>query len=438
MRFSKYDVGAVVDSIKGNSHRLEGQEDLDPLMERIGDARVVLLGEASHGTHDYYTWRSRISKRLIQEKGFSIVAVEGDWPDCYRINRYVKGYENSGSSAEKVLHEFRRWPTWMWANWEMVALFEWMRDYNTDRPKNKRVGFYGLDVYSLWESLDEIKNYLEKTDPVALSFVQDVFKCFEPYMDEEGRQYAKAAKSDDVICAPELIMMLAAIQERVAMYNSDPEAGFNIEQNARVAVDAERYYRAMMEGGSKSWNARDEHMAETLDRLLEHYGPKSKIIVWEHNTHVGDARATDMKKSGMVNLGQLVRQQYGSEKVVIVGFGSYEGSLIAGGFWGDVMKKMIMPPAKELSWEAILHQSGDDKLLLMDDFKSNDAFYKRMEHRAVGVVYNPEIEQYVNYVPSILPRRYDAFIFLNETQALHPLHIIPDGKQMPGAYPWGI
>jgi erythromycin esterase len=427
---------ALVQEARQIAHPLKTTEDLDPLLERIGEARFVLLGEASHGTSEYYQWRARISRRLITEKGFSFVAVEGDWPDCYRVNRYVKGYPDAGKSARDVLHEFKRWPTWMWANWEIVAFAEWMHRHNKNR--SNKAGFYGLDVYSLWESMESILNYLEKKDPQAAQTALQAYQCFEPY-GEDPQSYAWSTRMVPGDCEDEVIGLLLEMQQRAGRYNGDPEAGFNAEQNALVIKNAERYYRAMVRSDSGSWNVRDQHMMETLDRLMDFHGPRAKGIVWAHNTHIGDARYTDMARAGMFNIGQLAREEHESEGVVLAGFGSHHGSVIAGKSWGALMERMRVPEARSGSWEDVLHRSSvDDELLLFDQSSISDEFRKPRGHRAIGVVYQPELESYGNYVPSVLPRRYDAFLYLDETEALHPLHIEPVELNPPDTYPWGF
>jgi erythromycin esterase-like protein len=297
----------AVNSIRQWAFPLNEMTDLAPLMKRIGDARIVMLGEASHGTSEYYSWRAYITQQLIQKKGFNLVAVEGDWPDCYRLNRYIKNYAGAGKNAFEVLKEFNRWPTWMWANWEIVALSEWLYQYNNHLPANKKVGFYGLDVYSLWESLESIMQYLQKTDPGALKVAEEAFRCFEPYRKDEGQSYARASQFVPEICESEVIRLLKEIQIKLPQYDSDYENVFSAEQNALVMVNAEKYYRAMIQGGPHSWNVRDRHMADTMERLLKFHGENSKIIIWEHNTHIGDARATDMADEGMYNIGELAR-----------------------------------------------------------------------------------------------------------------------------------
>jgi erythromycin esterase-like protein len=418
---------------------LEGAADLDPLLERIGAARYVLLGEASHGTSEYYQWRARISQRLIREKGFSFIAVEGDWPDCYRVNRYVKGFPDSGTDAREVLDAFVRWPTWMWANQEIVDLAEWLRRHNAGLPKDRKVGFYGLDVYSLWDSLYAVLGYLRKADPTALPAARRAFLCFEPY-GEDVQQYARATVLVPTSCEDEVVALLKELRSKGPQYRAGGrEEFFTAEQNALVLKNAEAYYRAMVRGGPESWNIRDQHMTETLERLMRHHGPDAKAIVWEHNTHIGDARYTDMADGGMVNVGRLVRERHTGEGVVLVGFGSHRGSVIAAREWEAPMEQMPVPPGREGSWEDVLHRAGEaDKLLLFDDVRDADDFLEERGHRAIGVVYHPEYEQFGNYVPTVLPRRYDAFCYIDETNALHPLHLRPALEKLPETYPWGV
>ena len=431
---------ALISLLKRTSLPLENPTDLDPLMNYIGDAKYVLLGEASHGTHEYYTWRAKISQRLIQEKGFCFIAVEGDWPDCYRLNRFAKGYLDSGKDILNVLTEFKRWPTWMWANWEIAAFIDWLKIYNESFPVDERIGFYGLDVYSFKESMNSIIQYLEKNDPKALAIAKTAMKCFEPYGKDEGQSYARASSFIPELCEKEIIHMLTEILRNVPNYNHDLENVLSIEQNAFVTRNAEKYYRAMIRRGSTSWNIRDQHMVSTIDRLMKFHGKDAKIIIWEHNTHIGDARATEMISEGMVNVGQLLREQYATDDVVAVGFGSYKGSVIAGREWGDSMRKIKVPEAVDGSWEHAFHlaSKGQNRLLLMNKVKDEKCLSSLIGHRAIGVVYNPEHERFGNYVPTILPKRYDAFIFIDETNALHPINIEVNGNQIPETYPFGM
>jgi erythromycin esterase len=442
MRFLREEAptpAGMLHAVRAVSRPLRSPADLDPLLQRIGEARYVLLGEASHGTSEYYTWRADLSRRLIREKGFSFIAVEGDWPDCYRVNRYVKGLDDSGANAREVLHAFDRWPTWMWANREVVDLAEWLREHNVGLPPERRVGFYGLDVYSLWDSLYAVMGYLRKHDPSAVDAARQAFHCFEPY-GEDVQQYARATAWLSESCEEKVISLLTALRRSVRRHPHDGrEAEFDAEQNALVIKNAERYYRAMVRSDSGSWNIRDRHMAETLERLTRHYGPGAKAIVWEHNTHIGDARFTDMAESDMVNVGQLVRERHEAEGVVLVGFGSHRGSVIAARAWEDPLERMEVPEAREGSWEDLLHEAGaEDRLLIFGAGDTPESFLAPRGHRAIGVVYRPEYER-GNYVPTVLPRRYDAFLYLEETEALHPLHqpVREDGE-VPETYPSGV
>lgn len=432
---------ALLAAIRSLSRPLRSPIDLDPLLERVGDARYVLLGEASHGTAEFYTWRAALSQRLIEEKDFRFIAVEGDWPDCYRVSRYIKGYPESGESAREVLHAFERWPTWMWANEEVVALVNWLREYNDAQPAERRVGFYGLDVYSLWDSLYQVMGYLRKHDPTALEAVRRAVQCFEPY-GEDVQEYARAARWIEASCEDEVVALLAELRQRArANPPHDPEARFDAEQNALVLKNAEHYYRTMVQGGLASWNIRDRHMTETLERLMRHHGHGAKAIVWEHNTHIGDARYTDMAATGMVNVGQLIRERHAEEGVMLVGLGAYRGRVIAGSEWDAPMERMKVPSARPGSWEDVLHRAGAaDRLLFLDEARNNELCRAERGHRAIGVVYHPGLERFGNYVPTVLPERYDAFLFFNETEALHPLHEVEarDDAEVAETYPFGV
>jgi erythromycin esterase len=417
-------------------HSLTTSRDLDALIDDICERPIVMLGEASHGTHEFYTWRSAISKRLIQEKGFNFIAVEGDWPDCYKVNRFVKGNKDAGETVRDVLMNFDRWPTWMWANWEVAALAEWMREYNQSLPVDKKTGFYGLDVYSLWDSLREMVSYLDKEDPQAAQSVRKAILCFEPY-EENEHVYAKYSLTEHS-CRDHVIGLLKEVRMKADFLNGDREAGFNTEQNALIAVNAEKYYRSMIGFDNERWNVRDTHMMETLDRLLKFHGNNSKAIVWEHNTHIGDARATDMKRAGMINIGQLAREQYGPDKVYLAGFGTYSGTVVASESWGAAMKIFEVPFARVGSIEHLLHrQSSSNYYLLFNTEDLQKRYGTAMRHRAIGVVYDPDRELSGNYVRTKLSQRYDAFIFLDQTTALHPFHMKPHDTKMPETFPFG-
>jgi len=431
----------LLKAVRSLSRPLRSPADLDPLLDRIGEARYVLLGEASHGTHEFYIWRAAISRRLIEERGFSFIAVEGDWPDCSRVDGYVKGYTITGDNARDVLHAFERWPTWMWANEEVIELANWIRFHNDRLPEEKKAGFYGLDVYSLWDSLYQVLSYLGKHIPSALPAARRAFQCFELY-GEDVQEYARATRWVDASCEDEVIALLADLRRTARPYQNDGhDAFFSAEQNALVVKNAEHYYRTMVQGGPASWNIRDHHMTETLERLMRHHRPNAKAIVWAHNTHVGDARFTDMADDGMINLGQLVRQGHRGEGVVLVGFGSHAGSVIAGEEWRRPWNGCLYHRAGPIVGKTCSTRAGaENRLLLLEEARMNEDFMQERGHRAIGVVYHPDFEGSGNYVPTVLPLRYDAFLFLQETQALHPLHEVKarDEGEVPETYPSGV
>jgi erythromycin esterase-like protein len=410
---------------------LRDPADLDPLLDRIGDAGIVAIGEASHGTHEYYAWRAALTRRLIEERGFGFVAVEGDWPDCYRVNRSVKLREGAHEDPRDALDSFDRWPTWMWANDDVVDFCRWLQGFNAVRPAEQRVGFYGLDVYSLWESMHELIGWLREHEPQLVDKAVRALRCFEPF-GEDGAEYAFATRFAPTTCEQAVIDLLRHLAEERSgtMAKGDPEDRFSAEQNAVVVANAELYYRSMVQSSAESWNVRDVHMADTLDRLFEFAGDKA--VVWEHNTHIGDARATDMAGEGMVNVGQLLRERHGLDDVVLVGFGGYRGGVIAGKEWGTQMERMTVPPARAGSLEAMLHEEvGRDALFVVPPGARPDWLDRRLDHRAIGVVYRPERERWGNYVPTVLGRRYDAFLHLEDTTPLQPLHLERADEHVP-------
>ena len=424
--------GTADDGVRAVARPLRDAADLDPLLERIGDARIVAIGEASHGTHEYYEWRAVLTRRLIEERGFGFVAVEGDWPDCYRVNRSVKLRDGADDDPRDALDAYARWPTWMWANDEVVAFCRWLRGHNADRPAEARVGFYGLDVYSLWDSMHELIGWLRENEPDSVETAVRALRCFEPF-GEDGAEYAFASRLAPTSCEQAVVDLLHHLCEERGRsgVDGDPEERLSAEQNAAVMVDAERYYRAMVQGSAQSWNVRDVHMVDTLDRLLARAG--AKAVLWEHNTHIGDARATDMARSGMVNVGQLLRERHGRDDVVLVGFGGHRGGVIAGEQWGAQMARMPVPPARAGSLEALLHDAvGEDALFVWPrDGERAEWLDRRLDHRAIGVVYRPERERWGNYVPTVLGERYDAFLHLEETAPLQPLHLERADEHVP-------
>ena len=396
--------------------------DLEPIMDRVANARYVLLGEATHGTSEYGLWRHRLTARLVRERGFSLIAVLGDWSDVYRVNRFVRSLPNSDEDPEESLRHFDAWPAWKWTNRAIASLVEWLQSHNESLAAQQNVGFYGLDVYGFWNSMHAVLEHLDRVDASAAATVRRALECFEPYQ-EDLQQYARTMAGVPESRADEVIAMLSKRRQEWPHYDADgPEGSFHAEQNTLAAANAEGYYRTLLGGGTEPWNLRTRHMVDTLERLMHHHGPTSKVIVWTHNTHVGDARFTDMSGAGMVSLGQLLRQSHSDQDVVLVGCGSYEGKVTASPSWGEPAQSMELPPAAEGSWEDLLHRvSPSDKLLVLGPAAQTPELLADRGQRAVGVVYRPQAERYGNYIPTVLPRRYDAFLYFDQTQSLRPL-----------------
>lgn len=410
----------IIQAIKDEAIPFLEMEDLFSLIAEIGDEKYVLLGESSHGTAEFYKIRAGISKKLIVDKGFTFVAVEGDWPACQQVNRYIKGFDNPFTNARQVLSSFNRWPTWMWANEELIDFIEWLKEYNEKQSEDQKVGFYGIDVYSLWESMEEVIGYLEKINSPDLEAAKKAFSCFEPF-NRRPEKYGVSASFYSEGCHDEIIKLLTDISRSKHKYEDPEENSLNLEVNALIAANAENYYRTMIVNDNESWNIRDRHMVEVIKKISDFYKYNAKGIIWEHNTHVGDARATDMVDEGIINVGQIIREQEGNENVFICGFGTHRGTVIAADEWGVNFEKMIVPPADPGSWEGLMHKAGPfDKMLIFND-ENRSVFSERIGHRAIGVVYNPSYEQFGNYVPSV--NRYNAFLYINSTNALTPLEV---------------
>lgn len=409
----------LINAIKDHSLPL-GDECLDKIVQAIDDAKIVMIGEASHGTSEFYTIRAELSKKLIEQKGFNIIAVEGDWPSVQSVNRYVKGYGNEDDSARNVLMKsFHRWPTWMWANEEVETFAEWLKEKN--KTLNNKVGFYGIDLYSLFESIDEVLNFLSENPKynVDLEHARKAFTCFEPY-NRMPEHYALSAAHFTDQCISEVSSLLSSLRRNEERFSDEHEEDLNVIMNALVAKNAEAYYREMMQD-AKSWNTRDYHMVEAINEIMKYHGEDAKIIIWEHNTHIGDASETNMKDEGLINVGQIIREQYGKDNTFAIGFGTYQGTVIAADRWGDPLEVIEVPPSKLSMWEGQLHAAGqEDKVLLFTD-ENRELFNDWIGHRAIGVVYHPEYEAYGNYVPSRVGSRYDAFIFIDHSHALKPL-----------------
>ncbi|HEV2575688.1 MAG TPA: erythromycin esterase family protein [Acidobacteriaceae bacterium] len=397
----------------------------DPLLAAIGDARVVLIGEASHGTHDFYRERARITRRLIEEKGFNAVAVEGDWPDAYRVNRFVTaqvGNEQQTDQAFEALSGFRRFPAWMWRNMDVLAFLEWLRGHNQRLAAS--VGFFGLDLYSLYGSIQEVLRFLDRNDPEAAARARFRYSCFDQF-GEDSQAYGYSAGYElTESCEQGVVEQLLEMRRKSSSIAGSGELAnqfFSARENAEVVRDAERYYRTMFGGRVSSWNLRDRHMAETLDRLLAHLGPHSKVVVWAHNSHLGDARATEMGRIGELNLGQLVRERYPNASFLL-GFTTYSGEVTAASTWDEPAQRMIIRRALPNSIESLFHQTGlGDFLLPLRGEAIRNVLSKPLLERAIGVIYRPETERVSHYFEARVPEQFDAVIHIDRTLALIPL-----------------
>lgn len=402
---------------------LRNADDLDLLVSAAADKRVVLLGEATHGTSEFYAWRDSISRRLIAEQGFNFILVEGDWASLFLLNRYVKGFSEH-VSAREVVRQFDRWPSWMWRNEEVVALAEWMKEHNSKLDPNDRVGFYGMDVYDEWNSYDEVLTFLQEYDAELYQAISGYYYCMKMF-GRDSWQYARAVAQGYNSCAPLLRKAFELMDEQLSSDEQlHPYDLLYVMQNARVFKNAEKFFRKAVSDQSASWNGRVQHMFATLQTLLDFHGDDSKAIIWAHNTHIGDARYTDMRLQGQLNSGQLAREYFGPENCLLVGFGTYKGNLVAGRQWGQSMLVLDLPDAIPGSFEHRLRNasSGDFYLIMNPALRANPFFGNQIGHRAAGVVYNPEREHLGNYVPSIPGLRYDVFIFLEQTSALRFVH----------------
>ena len=412
--------------------------ELGPLLERIGNARVVLLGEATHGTSEFYKMRARITRELILRHGFRSVAVEADWPDAAVIDRYV-GHQ---PATQRSWRAFSRFPTWMWRNREMLELVEWLREYNRDLgPSQSRVRFHGLDLYSLYTSADAVIRYLDRVDPAAGRVARERYGCLSPW-EGDAAAYGRAAVTGQYRrCEREVVAQLQELLARRLQYAAaDGDDFLDALQNARLVADAERYYRIMYYGSVASWNLRDQHMFDTLESLLAFGGAGSKIVVWEHNSHIGDARATEMGARGEHNVGSLCRQRFG-EQLVSVGFGTNSGTVAAASGWDEPMQVMRVRPALAESYEALFHAAGVPAGLFHLRHPRRDALRDELGEprleRAIGVVYRPDTELQSHYFQAVLPRQFDEYIWFDRSSAVTPLPSeLPTG--VPDTYPFGL
>ena len=442
--------GMLIDAVATAAHPLVGSmEDFDPILEFVGDARLVLIGEATHGTHEFYHQRAQLTQRLILEKGFCAVAAEADWPEAYRVNRYVRGI-GKDTEAVEALGDFKRFPAWMWRNADVLEFVAWLRERN-DRAADpaKKVGFYGLDLYSLHASMGAVLEYLDRVDPEAAGRARYRYACFE-HFGEDPQTYGYATSfglRED--CEREAVLQLVELrrhrQELLARGGlATEDEAFEAEQNALVVKNAEEYYRSMFEGRLSSWNLRDRHMSDTLDALLAHFDRRlgrAKIVVWAHNSHVGDARATQMGEAGEINIGQLARERHPVD-ARLIGFSTYTGTVTAASEWGGPAERKQVRPALPGSYEGLFHRTGASKFLLTLGDLGEAAGGLREPHlqRAIGVVYLPGTERVSHYFHARLPSQFDALMHLDETHALEPLERTATWErgELPETYPTGM
>jgi protein-L-isoaspartate(D-aspartate) O-methyltransferase len=397
--------------------------DLGPLLGRIGGRRLVLIGEASHGTSEFYRLRARITRELIEYHGFTIVAAEADWPDAARVDRWVRGV----GELDRPEDAFDRFPRWMWRNHEVLAFIDWLREHNVRvGPGARQSGFYGLDLYSLYGSIGEVLRYLDRVDPDAARIARHRYGCLTPFQSDPA-MYGLAALTERYrSCEAEVVAMLVDLRGRRGQGRvHDGATVLDAEQNARVAANAERYYRAMYVGGAESWNLRDTHMFETLEAILAFHGPESKAVVWAHNSHLGDASATAMARRGELNLGQLVRERFGND-AYLIGFGTDHGTVAATTEWDGPLEIKQVRPSHADSYERLCHEASSRAFLLpvggsaIDPQLRDDLLTPRLE-RAIGVIYRPETELLSHYFEATLPEQFDEWIWFDETTAVRPL-----------------
>ncbi len=427
---------------------LEGDTAIDAVLNTVGEASIVLLGEATHGTQEFYEWRARITQALIERRGFDAVAIEGDWPDAYRVNRFVQG-RGDDADAEEALRGFQRFPTWMWRNTAVAKFVSWLRERNGGVEEAARTGFYGLDLYSLHASMRAVIAYLEQQSPAAAAQARASYACFEEFGHDTETYAWAASRVGENTCEEAVTRQLVELRRRRMEWATRDgataaEAFFEAEQNARLAQNAEKYYRTMFKGRTASWNVRDEHMADTLEELMTHLrtrGREGKVVVWAHNSHLGDARATEMGQLGELNLGQLVRERHGPE-VRSIGFTTYSGTVMAASDWGERPQRKRVRAALSDSYEELFHDVGMPAffLPLAPGGEVHELLSRPRLERAIGVIYRPETERWSHYFRATLAAQFDGVIHIDETEAVEPLEGAGawDEEEVPETFPSGV
>jgi len=437
----------AIEAVRNQAIRFHPDADaLGALVEAIGGARLVLIGEATHGSHEFYRVRADLTQALIVQKGFNLVAVEADWPDAYRANRWAR-HLTIEDGPEQALDDFGRFPRWMWRNRDVVDFLGWLRAFNGPRAPASRIGFYGLDLYSLHTSIDAVLSYLGRIDPDAAERARYRYGCFEDFGDDP-QDYGYSARFDlSRSCEDDAIAELLDLRKRAADYLARDgiaaaDEYFFAEQNARLVRNAEEYYRAMFGGRVESWNVRDTHMMETLEALVGHVRQttgQARVVVWAHNSHIGDARATDMARIGEINLGQLVRQAYGDD-AFLLGFTTHKGTVTAASNWDEPAERKQVRPSMAGSYERLFHDVGISRfLLLLREGAAREPLADRRFERAIGVVYRPDSERLSHYFHARLPDQFDAVVHIDETSALEPLERWSrEEADVPETYPSGM
>jgi erythromycin esterase-like protein len=394
-------------------HPLQTKSDLDVLINQVGDARVVLLGESTHGTHEFYQWRSEITRRLIEEKGFDFIAVEGDWDDSYRVNNFIKGEKQDSAATIELLRQYDRWPSSMWCNYEMIPIVQWLNYYNQSRKNEEKIGFYGLDLYSFWEWTKHPTNISDTALQKAIDHVRKLFSVYN----DDALKYASAIRNGGVNLSVATEELWKKVQHYLANQPKN-ESSFLMEQQALLALHGEKYFRTMVTDKVSSWNIRDGHMSESILRLLKIHGNKSKAIVWVHNGHAGDAHYSQMAVAGYTSVAEILRKQLGREKIFSTGFGTDRGEVTAGMKWNAPLQKLKVQPAIKGSWENILHNLGSsNKIVLSKEIGNDPRLNQWLAFRSIGAAYSDNAV----YGTAIVPQRFDAFVFIDSTTATHPI-----------------
>jgi erythromycin esterase-like protein len=438
-------MSGALDVVRANAVELDSTLDVDPILDLIGDARVVLIGEATHGTHEFYETRARVTQELIASRGFNVVAAEADWPDAFRANRWVRGQGDDRSAADS-LADFTRFPRWMWRNRVVVQFLEWLRDHNLRQAPHAQAGFFGLDLYSLHRSIEAVVRYLERVDPTGAAHARQRYACFDVFGSDPQVYGHATTRGIEPSCEREVITQLADLRRRAADYSSRDgrvavDEYFSAEQNARLVSDAERYYRAMFSNGHASWNLRDRHMMATLEAVIGHatrMNGAARAVVWAHNSHLGDARATQMGAQGELNIGQLAREAFGRD-VVSIGFTTHTGSVTAASNWDAPAELMSVRPSLPGSVERLFHDTGLGSFVLDLRGPGGAALERPLLERAIGVVYRPRTERHSHYFNARLRQQFDVVVHYDRTRALEPLELWSKHEaDLPETWPSGV